>query len=155
MTLTRRVLLLWLFMFWQGGFMFYGTVVVPIGTDLLTAAGQGDITRQVTHGLNISNFVVLVAWIADLVCEPRTRLWRRWGAWLLVLVCLAALVWLHVHMDANLDLPARSRLQRDAFRELHRWYLRVSTVQWVACIALTVWTLQNWRASDQIQPPSP
>ena len=35
MTLTRRMVLLITLMFWQGGFMFYGAVVVPVGAEVL------------------------------------------------------------------------------------------------------------------------
>ena len=34
MKMFRRVFLWWLFMFWQGGFLFYGAVVVTIGTEV-------------------------------------------------------------------------------------------------------------------------
>ena len=35
MMLMRRLCLLVAIMFWQGGFMFYGAVVVPIGSKIL------------------------------------------------------------------------------------------------------------------------
>jgi hypothetical protein len=34
-TVLRRLLLLLALMFWQGGFMFYGAVVVPVGAEAL------------------------------------------------------------------------------------------------------------------------
>ena len=150
MTIFRRVLLLWLFMFWQGGFVFYGAVVVAIGSSVMDSDfAQGLITRHVTDALNVSGLFVLLAWSWDLLAERRTRRKRRWGIWAFLLLTLAILAWLHWHMEAFIDVGNYRLLDRDAFRHLHRWYLRVSTAQWIGSIVFTVWTLQNWRATDQ------
>jgi hypothetical protein len=37
---------------------------------------------------------------------------------------------------------------RQPFRTVHRTYLWVSTVQWVACLLLVWWTLRAWAAED-------
>jgi hypothetical protein len=154
LTIFRRVLLLWLFMFWQGGFMFYGAVVIPIGSSVLGSdLDQAFITRLVASALNLTGLIVLLAWLWDLLAERSTRLKRRWAVWLFLLLLLAALAWLHPHMDAHLDPVAQRLHQRDDFRHLHRWYLRIITVQWLACILFTVWTLQNWRATDRQDAP--
>ena len=68
--------------------------------------------------------------------------------WALIVAMLVALAWLHVCMDGVLDLGASRILDRPAFRSLHRWYLRVTTAQWLACILLTWWTLRAWRDAD-------
>ena len=54
MVLLRRLLLLWSLMFWLGGFTFYASIVVPIGTRVLgnSSRRQGFITREVTRQLN-------------------------------------------------------------------------------------------------------
>ena len=150
MCVLRRLLLLWLFMFWQGGFMFYGGVVIAVGAEVLGGDfEQGMITRHVTDWLNLIGALVLLAWIGDLIVERHYCLARRWAAWLFLAVTLGVLVWLHVQMEEHID-PERPRLiGRAIFRDLHTWYLRISTVQWLASIALTFWTLQNWRRSDQ------
>ena len=154
MTIFRRMLLLWLFMFWQGGFLFYGAVVVTIGSDIHGDFGQGLITRGVTDALNRTGLVVLLAWIGDLILERNTRLKRRTAAWLFMMLTLALLAWLHLRMDALIDSEAYRLVEPDAFRHLHRWYLRVSTLQWLASVLFTYWTLQNWqcpRTSEAIQ----
>lgn len=61
--LVRRLLLLWALMFWQGGFMFYGGVVVPVGSRILGSdLEQGWITRSVTNYLNVAGAVALALW---------------------------------------------------------------------------------------------
>lgn len=58
MRMIRRLLLLWSLMFWQGGFMFYGGVVVPVSSRILGSdLEQGWITRSVTNYLNVSGAV--------------------------------------------------------------------------------------------------
>lgn len=150
LTIPRRLLLFWLFMYWQGGFLFYGAVVVAIGTEVQASDfAQGLITRRVTLVINLSGLAVLLAWVGDLVTERRTRLKRRWIAWGLMMLTLAALAWLHPRMDALIDAEHHRLLDGGAFRHLHRWYLRVSTAQWLVAVVFTCWTLQNWRDSDR------
>ena len=149
MSVVRRVILLWLFMFWQGGFLFYGAVVVTIGGDALGDFGQGLITRHVTAALNLAGLIVLLAWLWDLGAERKTRCKRRWATWCVLMLTLAALAWIHPRMDALIDSDQYRLLDRDAFRHLHRWYLRISTAQWIASMAFTVFTIQNWRATDR------
>jgi hypothetical protein len=151
----RRLLFLLLLMFWQGGFTFYAAVVVPIGTDVLgSSLHQGMITRQVTQWLNIAGAVALAAWALDLALEPAANAVRqrlRWALWLLLVVLLGALAWLHPRMDALLDLdPDNFRVvDHGVFHNLHRWYLWLGTAQWAGSIVLTFSTLRAWRNSDR------
>jgi hypothetical protein len=149
LTIFRRALLLWLFLFWQGGFLFYGAVVVTIGSDVLGSDfAQGLITRRVAIALNITGFVVLLAWIWDLVAEGTIYGRRRWAVWIFLMLTLAVLTWLHPRMDELIDANRQALVDGGRFRHLHRWYLRTCTAQWIGSLVFTVWTLQAWRASD-------
>ncbi|MBM3994529.1 MAG: hypothetical protein FJ303_10315 [Planctomycetes bacterium] len=149
MTPIRRVLLLWLFMFWQGGFLFYGAVVVTIGSTVLESDfAQGLITRYVAVALNITGGVVLLAWTWDLISERHSRLTLRWSAWTMLLASVIALACIHPNMDALIDAHRKTLHDADRFHHLHRWYLRISTAQWLTSVVFTWWTVQNWRESD-------
>jgi hypothetical protein len=148
MLIVRRLLLLWSLMFWQGGFFFYSAVVVEVGTRIYGQFGQGLITRQVAFWLNLAGLGALILWIWDLVAERSTRVKRRWFAWCVMFIALAILAFLHPQMDALMDLEHDRLFNRGDFRTMHRWYLWISTAQWVAAIVFTFWTLQNWRATD-------
>jgi hypothetical protein len=153
MVLLRRFLLLWLLMFWLGGFTFYAAVVVPIGTEVLgSTVTQGWITREVTFWLNVAGAVALAAWAWDLAAGPapiRRVQWLRWVLWAGLALLLVALVVLHPRLDALLDRDRERVLDRSTFRTLHRAYLWVSTVQWAGAILLSAATLWSWRATDR------
>jgi hypothetical protein len=155
MCILRRFLLLWLFMFWQGGFVFYAAVVVTVGATIHGDFAQGLITRQVALALNVTGFLVLLTWTADLLAERTSRVKRRFGAWLFLLLTVAALAWLHPQMAALIDTEQRTLVDGDRFHHLHRWYLRTSTAQWLASLAFTLWTLQNWREADRASTSGP
>ncbi|MFL5342786.1 MAG: hypothetical protein ACJ8F7_21850 [Gemmataceae bacterium] len=144
LTLSRRFALLVALMFWQGGFTFYGAVVVPVGASVLgSELSQGFITREVTNYLNAAGVVALALWTVDLATERggRPGLRRtRWPLWLLLAAALAALLWLHTLMDAHFPLL----LDRRGFRALHRTYLVISTAQWAVSLMLLAYTLHSW-----------
>jgi hypothetical protein len=139
-------------MFWQGGFTFYAAVVVPVGQAVLQShLEQGFITRQVTNYLNVAGAVALLCLAWDCVASKdpvavRRRL--RWIAWLVMVLSLAILVWLHGALDGLLDAETRSLLDRRPFRSLHRWYLWISTLQWGCAVVYSLLTLAAWRKED-------
>ena len=147
MLILRRTLLLWMFMFWQGGFFFYAAVVVKVGTDAHGTFGQGLVTRHVTWWLNVAGFVVLAAWLCDLIVERASCWKRRWAAWAGMLLTLIALIWLHPRMDALIEEQYVS--DEAAFYVMHRCYLWISTIQWGVSVPFTYWTLRSWRAADR------
>jgi hypothetical protein len=164
MTVVRRWLLLWALMFWQGGFTFYGGVVVPIGSAVLgSEREQGFITRKVTNYLNLAGAVALAVWGWDLSAMRGTspidrRL--RWAIWAGLVLSLILLVWLHPRLDELLDPENMMVLDRHRFRSLHERYLIVSTVQWAGCLLLTALTIRAWREEDallsaRLRGPSP
>ena len=72
-TVLRRLLLLLALMFWQGGFMFYGAVVVPVGSDVLGShREQGFVTQSVTNYLNGAGAIALAVWCWDVFHGRRT-----------------------------------------------------------------------------------
>ena len=122
---------------WWGGFTFYALVVVPTGHHVLRSkVRQGFITQQVTNKLNALGAVTLaaLAWQVVAVRRAKSRRWLRIAtiSWAALAVTLALLVWLHPHLDALLDPVARSVADDAKFYALHRWYLIVATVQWLA-----------------------
>jgi hypothetical protein len=140
-------------MFWQGGFTFYAAVVVPIGQGVLQShLEQGFITRQVTNYLNVSGAVALLclAWDGMASKDPAAIRRRvRWIAWLVMVLSLAMLVWLHGSLDQLLDPENKSLLDRRPFRSLHRLYLWISTLQWVFAVVYSSLTLAAWRREDR------
>jgi len=152
MTLFRRFCVLVAIMFWQGGFMFYGAVVVPVGTEVLGShQTQGFVTRSVTNYLNIAGIVALAFWMWDITSSRYAAVGRRrlrWALWLLLLLTLGLLAWLHVMMDQCLDIESQQILDRGRMRYLHVWYLNISTIQWAASLMLVALTLLTWKAED-------
>src|ERR1051325_4276104 len=102
-TLVRRFVVLAAVMFWQGGFTFYGAVVVPVGSEILGShLSQGWITRSVTNYLNLVGLVTLGIWAWDLAAVKDRATWRRrfrWGVWGLLVLSLGLLAWLHLRLD--------------------------------------------------------
>ena len=130
------------FVFWLGGFTFYISVVVPIGTEVLgTALDQGFITRHVARAINRAAAVSLALLLADLFATPGHRR-SRLALWLVMAGCQAALFWLHPILDAHMDPETWSVRGRGDFYQLHRAYLWLHTVQWLAALGC-LWTLTN------------
>jgi hypothetical protein len=140
-------------MFWQGGFTFYAAVVVPVGQhELGSHLQQGFITRQVTNYLNLSGAIalILLGWdVAAATDRSTARRWARWATWMGMIITLLALTWLHGHLDQLLNVEMRELLNPRAFRTGHRWYLWLSTVQWVFGGSYAVLALYAWRAEDR------
>ena len=101
------------------------------------------VTRHVTSGLNLVGFGTLSAWSVLIGLEVQIQpLWARRGRIFCLVVALNGLVFLailHMRMDRHLD----SQGVRD-FKPFHRLYLMVSTVQWVANMAIVAFTIRLW-----------
>jgi hypothetical protein len=147
----RRFLVLAALMFWQGGFVFYAGVVVPIGTEVLgSPSEQARITRRVALSLNASGAIALVFFLWDCAASRVGRgvYWTRWVTWLVMFVALVALVAIYPRLD-NLFLPDEVKvLSRPTFRFWHRTYLWTSSVQWAAAVLFAVLTIVAWRRAD-------
>jgi hypothetical protein len=149
--IARRFLVLAALLFWQGGFIFYTAVVVPIGTDELGALQQGFITRRVTHQLNLAGAVALVVFALDLPPAGPSSLRRfaRSVFWLGMVVAQAALFHQHAYLDSLLRPAEMTVIDPSAFRPAHRVYLWISTAQWALAVAFALLTVAAWRAQDR------
>jgi hypothetical protein len=152
MTILQRFLVLMALMFWQGGFLFYASVVVPIGQKVLASPkDQGFITQQVTDYMNLSGVFALAVLLPELILTPdssQKRLWIRRLSWLFMAIGLVWLAWWHLRLDALLDLEEKEILNHKAFYPGHRWYLWISTVQWFFGLVYIWTTLSAWRSKD-------
>ena len=126
---------------WQGGFLFYTAVVVPIGTDAHGAFNQGRITREVTVVMNIIGAVALVVFAWDQWHE-RSR-WR-WASWSVLALTLFGLLMLHGRIDAHIDFGAGYIADYPRFYFWHRVYLYVATLQWLAGLVYTGQLVRMW-----------
>jgi hypothetical protein len=151
--LAQRFLVLIALMFWQGGFTFYASVVVPVGQEVLGShLAQGFITQQVTKYLNLSGAVALLALALDLAAARETAWVRRlrWMLWLGMVAALVVLVGLHPRLDQLLVPSTQTILDYEAFIPMHRLYLWVSTVQWGCALGYAWLTLRAWREADRL-----
>jgi hypothetical protein len=140
----RRFLALQALLVWQGGFLFYASVVVPVGTDVLgSSAAQGVVTQRVTTWLNRIGVVALAVLAWDVSATPSFRR-TRWATWGGTAALLAVLFFLHAVLDANFDPAHRSSPDPAAFRLVHGAYLWVSTAQWLVGLAFGWWTVKAW-----------
>jgi hypothetical protein len=154
----RRFLLLQALLLWQGGFVFYSAVVVPMGTDVLgSASAQGEITALVTVWLNRIGlvFLAILAWDVSASRDPvPRRIVVRKTLGVVVALLLLLLFYLHDLMDYLLDPTGRTVAMRRPFRIMHILYLCISTVHWGIGLALAWLTLAAWRAEDH-SPAAP
>jgi hypothetical protein len=154
MTVMRRLVLLVALMFWQGGFMFYGAVVVPVGGEVLGShLEQGFITRSVTNYLNMAGVVALALWCWDVAAGygPGHRL--RWGGLCLLALMLGVQLWLHLWLDELLDESSFRILDQPVYQRLHQCYLIISTAQCGLAVVLVALTIRAWRAEDATAAP--
>jgi hypothetical protein len=152
-TLLRRLLVLIALMFWQGGFTFYASVVVPVAQQQLGHRGQGFITVEVTNFLNLAGAaaVAVLAWdLAALKERPGLRRNLLWSCWAGMLVTLVLLVRQHMSLAAMM-IPANRQLTNPSlFSAMHRWYLWLSTFQWVFALGYAGLSLWTWRCEDRL-----
>ncbi|MHB1426062.1 MAG: hypothetical protein ACYC3I_23105 [Gemmataceae bacterium] len=151
MLLLRRYLVLIALFFWQGGFTFYASVVVPIGQQVFGDSQQGFVTRQVTVYLNLAGAIALIVLLWDLFAASDSSRWLRTSRWLLWAGMVFALLWLFwLHGQLNELLIVKGRIIRDpeVFRAQHRLYLWISTVQWACSLLYLMVTMVLWRKED-------
>ena len=150
MKTIHRTILLAAFAMWFGGFGFYVSIVVPIGTDVLgSAIEQSVITRQVTVWINVFNAIVLVPMLIEsVVTWNRSGAVRRWLQLVMVVIIAGGLVVLlivHPILDAMFDEANVAVSDSGRFYNMHRIYLWTSTVQWIAAWAWLPLVVFGWQ----------
>jgi len=129
-----RFLSLCAFAFWQGGFVFYAGVVVPLAGELWGHRTQGFLTRQVVPWIHLAALAALGLWLLDAaLLKPRRK--SRFLLTLAMSLGVLLLIWLYPQMDAHLDPEINHVEEPRQFRLLHRIYLWTSTVTWMASLA--------------------
>lgn len=158
MIIFRRLLVLFALMFWQGGLMFYGGVVIPVGSEILGShREQSHVTRAVTHYLHAAGAVALTLLLWDGLAEREQRRYRRYAWWLLwsvLVLLLGGQVWLHGLLDAFFTEDTWQIADPTYFQRLHQGYLLISTIQWLGVLILLGLVLQSWRDKDRTAQPA-
>ncbi|MFO0892997.1 MAG: hypothetical protein U0790_28160 [Isosphaeraceae bacterium] len=133
-----RALQVWCLAIWLGGFTFYSAVVIPgLHEQLGGPMETGLVTQQVTNYLNLIGLVTIVIGAVGLAGERIAGADRRASSLPAILLlgltsgCLVALYWLHHLLDQKLDAGTLT-----GFYTLHRVYLWVSVLQWLANLGL-------------------
>ncbi len=150
MLVTRRFLLLFALMFWQGGFMFYGAVTVPIvRAQLGPGPDRSLITQQVTQWMNLVGTLAILVMFADLWASPIERKRWRWAAWLAMALPQPVLIFLHRQLSHQ--MAAAGFQSSSGFLVWHRLYLSMSAIQWLGGMAFALLSIRAWRDEDRVQ----
>jgi hypothetical protein len=146
----RRMLLLVTLMFWQGGFMFYGGVVVPVGAKILGSdTKQGFITQAATNYLNVAGAVCLAVWLEHLWRYRRSGVSLvEWWGWSLLAISLVVLAGILVLMDRILIGETTTVSDPEQFHLFHKMYIGTSSLQWLGSLFLLFMTLRSWKRQD-------
>lgn len=147
MMLLRRFLVVQALLLWQGGFVFYATVVVSVGSAELGAFEQGRVTREVTAWMNLigAAAVAVLAW-DQWAGGPGWGRRVRWGLWAVLAGGLVALGVLHGRVEGYIDFASGRVADRSRFYFWHAVYMDVATAQWAAGLAYVAVTLRGWTA---------
>lgn len=145
---ARRFVLLQLLMFWQGGFLFYALIVVPIGSDVTVSITQGFVTRRVADWLNAAGLITLVLLLAEAATSATLRR-TRLALLITAMIVQLALIGLHVLMDRHLEPKLQMINDAKAFYSLHVYYLILSGVLWFVMLAAVWLMLHAWQAEDR------
>jgi hypothetical protein len=148
MLLLRRFLVMLALIFWQGGFMFYGAVTLPVIRELFGSEGSF-VTQRVTMGINLAGTIALLVTFFDLYLSPLPSKRWRWLVWLLMFLPQPVMVWMHHEMSAQM-LSRGFRPNFDSFMSnWHRPYLVLSSLQWLVGMICVWQSLRAWREEDK------
>lgn len=124
-----------------GGFFLYAAIVVPTATEVIGGTTQGFVTQRVTNALNVlSGFAAMMLawdWLAIRSLRSRRANWTLLSSTCCIAICTLTLAWLHGRLDSLLDPSDMTVLDSEHFYALHRIYLWLATVQWIASLIAT------------------
>jgi hypothetical protein len=138
-------------MVWQGGFVFYALVVVPVGSGLRGETAQGFLTRQVVPWLAVVTWIALSLGAAEiLTCRPRRR--PRLSLWIAAALLQLLLHDLYARVDAQLDPVQETIRDYSRFYTAHAYYLCTAGVQWALLLVASGLSLYAWQSPHQGRP---
>ena len=152
--MLRRFLVVVALAVWFGGFTFYAAVVIPTAYEVLGSHREvGFITQQVTRWLNLIGMAALfiLLWNTGSVWNIAHSRLRFWLASSLAVMVAAQIVMFlaHPQLDAMLNIEGYQILSRNHFYGVHRLYLIITTVQWLATLVHICSGLASWQVEDQ------
>jgi len=151
MLLIRRFLVVLALMFWMGGFMFYGAVVVPTNRiELKDMPQRGTITQHVTEWMNFAGTLALLVLFVDTYASAAGSQRWRWVCWAGMVIPHLFLIWLHRELTKQMSAPGFHQSDIKGFLIWHRVYLITNTVQWFAGMVFLGLTLRQWRREDRV-----
>jgi hypothetical protein len=155
MLLIRRFLVVFALMFWMGGFMFYGAVVVPTNRiELKDMPQRGTITQRVTEWMNLAGTLALLVLFVDTYASAGSRQPSRWIAWAGMVMPHLFLIWLHTQLTRQMAIPGFHQSDMHGFLIWHRVYLITNTLQWFSGMVFLGLTLRQWRREDRSEEKS-
>ncbi|MFL5339144.1 MAG: DUF4149 domain-containing protein [Gemmataceae bacterium] len=145
MIVTRRFLALFALMFWLGGLMVFGAIVVPVIRANLDGPVRNTITQTVTRWMNFAGTVALLltfveAWAAS------ARRWR-WAAWVGMALPQIAVVWLHHELSRQMK-DGLEHTNKAGFLAWHGAYMAFNVMQVLAGLTFAFLALRTWRKED-------
>ncbi len=147
-----RYLALVAFAFWQGGFVFYAGVVVPVGASVWGDRTQGFFTRLVTPWMNVAGLAACCIFILDALIS-RQRRKSRLIMTLVMALSVFFLFYLQSQINKHLDPDSESIANHPVFRWKHQVYLWLCTTNWLISLfwlGLTVSLTES--TTNQINP---
>lgn len=126
--------------------MFYGGIVVPVGSRVLGSdTQQGFITQSVTNYLNAAGAVCLTLWAEHLWRQRQHGVTKlEWGIWSMETAMLGMLAILHPNMDRILDASSASIINPQQFGLYHKLYIGISSAQWLGSLVMLFLAIRRW-----------
>lgn len=153
MVLANRIFFLLVFSLFWGGLTFYTGFVVRVSHRVLDDAMLGGlITQGVTNVLQMLGVlaVIVMGINAFVVTKKLPRLgYLLWGLAAVVGLSIIGLYIVHGHLDAVIDTASATITDDSTFRNGHRHYNQLTTVEWIASLFYLGATVAAWRSIDR------